>query len=51
MMLGTAHPTHHRSPARAASIAIPVVMLTRIVMPNLTRFLDAGLHAGTDAIH
>jgi len=26
-------------------------MLTGIVMPNLTRLLDAWLHAGTDAIH
>ena len=32
----------------AISIAIPVVMLTWIVMPNLTRLLDAGLYAGTD---
>ena len=35
----------------AISIAIPVVMLTGIVMPNLTRLLDAWPHAGTDAIH
>jgi len=35
----------------AISIAIPVVMLTWIVMPNLTRLLDAWLYAGTDAIH
>jgi hypothetical protein len=34
----------------AVSTAIPVVMLTWIVMPNLTRLLDAWLYAGTDAI-
>jgi antibiotic biosynthesis monooxygenase (ABM) superfamily enzyme len=33
------------------STAIPVSMLTWIVMPNLTRFLEAWLYAGTDAIH
>lgn len=35
----------------AISIAIPVAMLTWIVMSNLTRLLNAWLYAGTDTIH
>lgn len=33
----------------AVSTAIPVAMLTWVVMPNLTRLLDAWLYAGRDA--
>jgi len=33
----------------AVSTAIPVAMLTWVVMPNLTRLLYAWLYAGRDA--
>lgn len=34
----------------AVSTAIPVAILTWLVMPNLTRLLYAWLHAGHEAI-
>jgi antibiotic biosynthesis monooxygenase (ABM) superfamily enzyme len=44
-------PRRLRFLATPPSRSRPVVMLTWIAMPNLTRLLDAWLYAGTDARH